>query len=311
LSGPAGVVAEAVVEDGRVVLARGAEIDVPWWSFSKTVLAAAALVLVRDGHLALDEPLAEQNYTLRQLLQHRAGLTDYGGLATYHDAVACRADAWPVSELLARTDADELIYRPGEGWAYSNIGYLLVRRLIEATTSEDLASALTRLVLQPLGIEGVRLAERREHLATVAMGEVHDYDPRWVYHGLLVGPLPSAALLLDRLMTGDLLPPDLLSAMRQAHSVGGPLAGRPWRSPAYGLGLMIGGVDVDADNGSGSGITIAGHTGGGPGSGIAVYHRTHARPRTAASFSPGDDQGEVERRCVLSLDVPPAKKDGT
>jgi hypothetical protein len=70
---------------------------------------------------------------------------------------------------------------------------------------------------------------------------------------------------------------------------------------------MTGGVKV----GIGGGMTIAGHTGGGPGSVIAVYHRTDARPRTAAIFSPGDDQGGVERRCVLSLDAPPAKKDET
>jgi CubicO group peptidase (beta-lactamase class C family) len=267
------------------------------------VIAAAALGLVRDGHLALDTPFAGEPYTLRQLLQHRAGLTDYGGLAAYHDAVACRADAWPVSELLARTDADEPIYRPGEGWAYSNIGYLLVRRLIEATTGEDLGSSLARLVLRPLGIGSAHLAERREHLATVEMGGICDYDPRWVYHGLLVGPLNDAALLLDRLMTGGLLPPDLLAAMLERHPVGGPIAGRPWQSPAYGLGLMIGDVD--------GGMTIAGHTGGGPGSVIAVYHRIGAQPHTAAAFSPGDDQGEVERRCVLSLAAPPAKKDGT
>lgn len=296
--------ADVVVREGRIVLVRGAEadaaIDVPWWSFTKTVIAAAALALVRDGFLALDAPLAGEPYTLRQLLQHRAGLADYGRLATYHDAVACRADAWPASELLARTDADRLTYRPGEGWAYSNVGYLLVRRLIEETTAEDLGSALARLVLQPLGVAGARLAERREDLATVAMGETHDYDPRWVYHGLLVGPLQSAALLLDRLMTGGLLPPELLSAMLEAHSVGGSIAGRPWLTPAYGLGLMIGGVVGDR--------TVVGHTGGGPGSGIAVYHCSDARPRTAAAFSPGDDQGEVERRCVLSLASSPAKE---
>ena len=303
MSAPAEVVPGVVVEGGSVVLAHGGEFEVPWWIFSKTVIAAAALVIVRDGHLALDSPLDGGNYTPRQLLQHRAGFTDYGGLASYHDAVACGADAWPASELLARTDADQPIYRPGDGWAYSNIGYLMVRRLLEATTNEDLASTLARLVLQPLGIEGVRLAERREHLAGVAMGELRDYDPRWVYHGLLVGPLQGAALLLDRLMTGDLLPPELLSAMRQPHPVGGPLAGRPWQSPAYGLGLMTGGVD--------GGMTLAGHTGGGPGSVIAVYHRAHARPRTAATFSPGNDQGAVERRCVLSLTAPPAKKDST
>jgi len=58
-----------------------------------------------------------------------------------------------------------------------------------------------------------------------------------------------------------------------------------------------------------SDMTVVGHTGGGPGSGIAVYRRSDARPRTAAAFSPGDDQGEAERRCVLSLASSPAKEE--
>ncbi|MGH7076536.1 MAG: hypothetical protein ACREFU_00400, partial [Acetobacteraceae bacterium] len=32
---------------------------VPWWSFTKTVLAATALALVRDHALALDQPIDE------------------------------------------------------------------------------------------------------------------------------------------------------------------------------------------------------------------------------------------------------------
>ena len=103
-------------------------------------------------------------------------------------------------------------------------------------------------------------------------------------------------------MTGKLLPPDLLSAMLQRHPVGGPIADRPWTSPGYGLGLMIGGVT--------GGATIAGHTGGGPGSVIAVYHFLAAQSaRTAAAFLPGDDQGLVERR-VLSSIASPAKEEG-
>jgi len=49
-------------------------------------IAAGALALVRDGQLALDEPLPDRPYTLRQLLQHRAGVADYGKLSAYHDA---------------------------------------------------------------------------------------------------------------------------------------------------------------------------------------------------------------------------------
>ncbi len=44
----------AIVTTGTVEAS--SDLPVPWWSFTKTVLAAAALVLVDAGRLALDEP---------------------------------------------------------------------------------------------------------------------------------------------------------------------------------------------------------------------------------------------------------------
>jgi len=140
------------VAEGAPVDGRGSRHSVPWWSFTKTVLAAAALVLVRDGVAALDAPLHGRSHTLRHLLQHRSGLTDYGGLSAYHEAVARGDDPWPVPTLLERTEAARLRYPAGAGWDYSNIGYLFVRELIESATGESLDSALRRLVLRPLGI---------------------------------------------------------------------------------------------------------------------------------------------------------------
>src|SRR5262245_49600379 len=60
---------------------------VPWWSFSKTALATAALKLVAGGHCHLDQRIGSQPYKLRQLLQHRAGVPNYGALTSYHVAV--------------------------------------------------------------------------------------------------------------------------------------------------------------------------------------------------------------------------------
>jgi len=48
----------AVIEDGALVAGTNADAVVPWWSFTKTVIAAAALVLVQQKRLALDRPLA-------------------------------------------------------------------------------------------------------------------------------------------------------------------------------------------------------------------------------------------------------------
>jgi CubicO group peptidase (beta-lactamase class C family) len=277
------VISHVLVREGAVVTSNGDAADVPWWSFSKTVIAAAALALVRDGRLAIDEPLPNQAYTLRQLLQHRAGLAEYGRLPAYHEAVARNEDAWPADEMLARAGAGRLVYEPGNGWGYSNIGYYFTRRLIEQTTGHALGDALDELVLKPLGITSVRFAADRAHYSP-------DYDPRWVYHGLLVGPLAAAALLLQRLLVGDLLPPPLLSAMCDRYLVGGPIAGRPWKTPSYGLGLMIGETTT--------GELIAGHTGGGPGSAVAVYHRLDKPIGTAAAFQPEEIEATVEAICV-------------
>jgi CubicO group peptidase (beta-lactamase class C family) len=80
----------------------------PWWSFTKTVLAIAALRLVEAGKLELDTPRPGKPYTLRQLLLHRAGVPNYGRLATYHEAVAHGEDAWPRARLLEVTNAEKL-----------------------------------------------------------------------------------------------------------------------------------------------------------------------------------------------------------
>jgi len=275
----------AIVEGGALVEDRGAETCVPWWSFTKTVIAAAALVLVRDKRLALDAPLEGRTFTLRQLLQHRAGVTDYGALADYHAAVARGDEPWPVATLLRRAQAERLRYTPGQGWGYSNIGYLFVRQLIEQVRGENLDAALRALVLAPLGIGGPRIAMTRADLAGVTMG-VESYHPGWVYHGLMVGRLRDAALLLDRLLTGDLLPPDLRDEMCRAHWLDGPFEPRPWRTLGFGLGLMCG----TARNGS----AALGHTGGGPGSVVAVFRVLAAPAFTVAVFGFGEDLARVE-----------------
>ena len=74
----------------------------PWWSVTKTCMAAAALILADRGKLKLDEPLPGRAFTLRQLLQHDAGLRDYAELPDYFAAVERGDPPWSEAELLAR-----------------------------------------------------------------------------------------------------------------------------------------------------------------------------------------------------------------
>jgi CubicO group peptidase (beta-lactamase class C family) len=284
-----------VAAGGQIVSTHGGDVPVPWWSFGKTLIAATALVLVQDGVLELDMPVDPRGFTLRQLLQHRAGLTNYGGLPAYHEAVARNEAPWPLPVLLERTGADRLVFSPGEGWAYSNIGYAIVRRIIESAVGHGLGDAAARLVLRPLGIDRARLAMDPKDLRGVDLGTNSTYDPGWVYHGLFVGPLEEAALLLDRLMDGSLLSELALSEMRRRHVLEDPVPDRPWTAPGYGLGVMAGRTR--------HGTLAVGHTGGGPGSVCAIYRTVETR-RTAASFAAADDTGAVEDEAFrLALDA--------
>lgn len=267
---------------------------VPWWSFTKTVLAATALTLVRDGRLRLDDPLADAPYTLRQLLRHEAGLADYGELADYHAAVARHEAAWPAKEMLERLQAERLRYPPGEGWRYSNVGYWQVARLIERASDLSLADAVRTRVLQPLTIaDTVHFAASGSELGQ-SCASLACYDPGWVYHGLLIGPLSQAALLLDGLLGGDLLSAGLLQTMQDTTTLGGPIPGRPWLAPGYALGLMRGPVA--------GGLVLAGHTGCGPGSVLAVYRGLmDERSVSCAAFAETAGEGGVEAAVVEQI----------
>ena len=137
------------------------------------------LLLARDGAIELDP--------VRRLLDHTSRVRDYGSLPEYHEAVRTRLGAaWGDDEFLAGTDAAGPQFAPGEGWAYSNTGYLLLRRLLDEYGG--LAAFLPRL-----GLGATTVAERTEDLAVAvpaASARLRDgvedvrglYDQRWVGH---------------------------------------------------------------------------------------------------------------------------------
>lgn len=245
---------------------------VAWWSFSKTVLAAAALVLVDRGKLELDRPIPSAPYTLRHLLQHTSGLPDYGPHPNYHRAVAAGDSPWTVDELLRRVNASTLLFAPGTRFSYSNIGYLFVRQLIERVADAELGDALKTLVFKALGIEGAFVANTPEEFNTIVWRNTHRYDPRWVYHGCVIGSLPWAATCLHRLMHGGLLAPATKAAMLLPRSYD-PEVNAP--DSGYGLGLMI--------EPAPGGERFGGHAGSGPGSTIVVFSALMGRRTFAAS----------------------------
>src|SRR5262249_31054436 len=223
----------------------------PVYSVTKTAVAAALLLLVHEGAVERD--------SVRRLLDHTSGVRDYGSLAEYHEAVRTRpGTAWDDDEFLSRTAAAGPQFEPGQGWAYSNTGYLLLRRLVDK--HGGLAAFLPRL-----GLSDATVAERIDDLgaavpapSALLLDGVDDvrgvYDPRWVGHRTLV------ARAEDLLGFWRDLPAEMLDP-RTFVSIGADAPG--FVRPSYGLG-----VTADPENALG---TVVGHGGGGPGYAAGVF----------------------------------------
>ncbi|RHZ91541.1 class A beta-lactamase-related serine hydrolase [Cereibacter sphaeroides] len=263
----------------------------PYWSFTKTVIAIIALRLAEGGKISLDQPLRERPFTLRQLLNHTAGLPDYGTLPAYHRAVANDEVPWSRDDLLQVALAQGMRFAPGCGWAYSNVGYMLARELVEEAAGQSLGDLVKDMISVPLGLRSLELAIDRKQFSRVHWGAAQRYHPGWVYHGCLIGTPRDAALLLHALFAGKILRTTSLQQMLTCVPVGGAIDGRPWTECGYGLGLMSGRMGL-------AGRAI-GHSGGGPFSVNAIYHfPDQSNPRTVASFTDGCDEGLAEFAAV-------------
>ena len=280
----------ALVEGGEVRAARNAGLRVPWWSFTKTVIAATVLRLAELGEIDLDSEVPGAGASYWRVLGHTSGLPDYGGVPAYHQAVEDGDPPWPFDRVLEEV---RRFGRPVPAWSYSNIGYgYLVQYL--ARRRGSLGAALAGLVLEPLGVRDARLAVEPGDLAEVQMGTNRGYHPGWVYHGLLTGPVSSAALWLERLGSGGLLGAGSLDAMKRSTDLPHYIRA-PWSSTSYGLGVMTPCLK--------DGVPVFGHTGGGPGSGVAVYRRDDLGLTAAVFCLDGEGPGpEFLAAGLLSAD---------
>lgn len=130
-------------------------------SVGKMLTATLAFQLAERGALDLDAPvtidevegLASGPVTARQLLTHTGGIADYfeGGVRKLAKREPDRR--WTPNELLDFTRTNrQPRSRPGERFAYSDTGYVLLGRVIEETVGAPLASQLHERILDPAGM---------------------------------------------------------------------------------------------------------------------------------------------------------------
>ena len=110
-------------------------------SITKQFTAAAVLLMAERGALKIDDTLSKflptfprgDEITLRQMLSHTAGLSDYLNGQSQDVLVEAQDRDYSATDLVRIIEARKPLYRlpPGTGWLYSNSGFTLLSIVVE------------------------------------------------------------------------------------------------------------------------------------------------------------------------------------
>jgi len=129
-------------------------------SMSKQFTAFAIHLLAHDGKLSLDDdihmylpdvPDFGKKITVRHLLHHTSGLRDYFDLMAM--AGLRPGDVIAEDKALALIKRQRTLnFEPGQEWAYSNTGYVLLARIVEHVAGKPFPEFARERIFVPLGM---------------------------------------------------------------------------------------------------------------------------------------------------------------
>jgi len=141
-------------------------------SMGKQFTATGIMLLVEEGKIHLDDsiikyfkdaPAAWKPVTVRHLLSHTAGFTDYPKTFDF------RKD-YTEDELLKIIEGIPLAFPPGSKWSYSNLGYATLGILIHRVTGKFYGDFLQERIFRPLGMSTTRIISEADIIPNRAAG---------------------------------------------------------------------------------------------------------------------------------------------
>jgi D-alanyl-D-alanine carboxypeptidase len=293
----------SVDEDDRVRIA----------SLTKSMVAAVLLQLQSEGEVDLDQTLGdylpgllpyENEPTIRQVMQHTGGLTDYFAHVypsllenDMSDLYANYRNGYAPEELVAMSATDPLLFEPGTDYAYSNTGYIALGLLVEHVTGDELREVLDERIFEPVdlddtylprdGSSGIRGANPVPHVTT---GEPDDpyfdttklsNDQLWAAGGV-ISTMEDVNDFYDALLDGTLLSEAELAQMTDFFDAG--------PDGLYGLGLAGLPLGCPADPEE----MFVGHTGGGLGHMTFSFHSLDGEKQATFTWNIDDRHGAAD-----------------
>jgi CubicO group peptidase (beta-lactamase class C family) len=234
-----------------------------------TYMATVLLQLVDEQKVRLadkvgtwlpDLPAADK-VTLEMLANHTSGYPDYEQDAAFTAAADANPDrAWTADELLSYALGKQMLYEPGANWNYAHTNYLILGRILEKVSGQDLATLIRERIVSPLGLANTAsfstpyIPPPVLHGYTAIRGSYEEatyWNPSWTLPpgAVMSTDIADLATTAAAISTGRLLSP-------QSHAAqGGPKLighGDPTACPPgicrkntekghFGLGLLISG----------------------------------------------------------------------
>ena len=151
-------------------------------SVAKQFTAAALVLLQQEGKLNLDDEVRKyipelpdygSPLTIRHLLNHTAGLRDWGAVmsltgAGRGDRVISQALA--VDVILRQKFVD---FKPGSEYSYSNSGYQLAAEIVERVSKQKFPAFVAERIFKPLGMTN---SSTRDNYQRIVAGRAQAYS---------------------------------------------------------------------------------------------------------------------------------------
>jgi len=198
-------------------------------SVSKQFTAAAILLLEQQGKLSLDDnvrkyipEMPDYGYpiTLRQMMQHKSGLKDWGAVVSIA--------GWPRSTktynnddaLYVISNQKTLNYKPGDEYLYSNSNYNLFAIIVERVSGMNLAEFTKKNIFEPAGMKHTQWRDNFKRIvpnraiaySKNAMGYQTNMPNEYVYgNGGLLTTAEDLLIWNNYYLNGKLGTPSLLA----------------------------------------------------------------------------------------------------
>jgi len=223
-------------------------------SVQKPMTAVAVLQQVERGRIQLDAdvrqyvpyfPRKPYPITIRQLLGHIGGITDY----TAHPAEEHLKQAMTTQQAIAVFAAHDLIAEPGTRFHYTSYGYNLLAAAVETAAAVPFGDYLRDHVWRPAGITSARMDDPLAIIphrvrgyqfvdGQVRNSEFVDVSSR-VGGGASRGTVPDLIRFAVALAEGRLLRPTSMALMTTpTRTRDGKIAGFP-RTDGYAMGWSV------------------------------------------------------------------------